>query len=161
MFKRTRHVIRGGLVLVCTMPTLALAYPPGSTVSTGSNPIRSTAGVIDMASTYTADGVIAAPSGQDLVLTDIILGVSPEDNACYCSGQVRLEGSDGELYGSYAIGISHTSNHGPSSRQYSGPSGVRIPAGISISLQMVLEARSCGSDRYDLLYTLSGYLAKP
>jgi hypothetical protein len=155
-----------GLALVLSLMgsvPIAMAHPTGPVVSIGSNPVRSSAGVIDLGATSTVGGVITAPGDQDLVLTDIILGITVENDAARCSGYLRMEGSDGVLYGAYSLRAgrpSSDSNPGES-RQFSGPTGIRIPAGISVSLVWVNTYRAYGSDTYNITYTLSGQLVQP
>lgn len=149
--------------LVVVAPSEALAHSSGLAVSLGSNPIRSTAGVIDLGVTTSAAAVIEAPVDQDLVLTDITLGVSTENDDARVSGFVYVSGSDGVDYGVYVLQLGRIYDDGSSggSRQYLGASGIRIPAGVSISLNWTTAYTSHGLSRHSIAYTLAGYLAQP
>ena len=147
-------------VLTTTAFTTAHAYP-GAAVSTGSNPVRSMAGVQDFAGGFYRADVIAAPADQDLILTDIILGcVSENDDARY-SVMVRLLGSDGVAYGAYALQSGRIYATTSGSTNMAGPTGIRIPAGVSISIQWTFGYKSHLDWAYSGTYTLSGYLAQP
>ena len=151
-------------LLFCVLSTTALttahAYP-GTAVSTGSNPVHSTAGVQDFAAGFTTMPLIAAPADQDLILTDIILGVVSENDDARYSVMVRLIGSDGVAYGAYALQSGRIYATTSGSSNMAGPTGIRIPAGISISIQWTFGYKSHLDWAYSGTYTLSGYLAQP
>lgn len=165
MLNRSFGAIIFGLGMACLAlaPAPSLGHSPGLSVSLGSNPIRSTAGIIDLAVAPTAVGVISAPEDQDLVLTDVTLGLSTENNDARISGFVTMEGSDGIDYGAYVLQLGRIYDGGTSgaSRQYVGSTGVRIPAGITVSLRWTNAYTSHGLSTHSIAYTLSGYLAKP
>jgi hypothetical protein len=150
------------LLLTSLVATPAHAYPAGVAISTGTNPVRSAAGRLELGTTGTATDVIAAPADQDLVLTDISLGLTFRSSANYYSGYAELEGSDGVLYGVYTLAGGRLYDGAPSgSTQFSGVSGIRIPAGVSITLNWVFAYASTGEANYHFTYTLAGYLAQP
>ena len=165
MLTRTLRIAVVGLSLICFtfLPGQAFAHSPGLSVSLGSNPIRSTAGIIDLGSTMVASAIIAAPADQDLVLTDIAFGISTENDDARISGVLSLEGSDGTDYGVYVLQIGRIYDGGGAggSRQYVGTTGIRIPAGVSVSLSWNTAYSSHGALRHSIAYTLAGYLAKP
>jgi hypothetical protein len=113
--------------------------------------------------TTLASAVIAAPADQDLVLTDVMLGISTEDDDARISGFVTLEGSDGTDYGVYVLqsGRIYEDGSAAGSRPYAGATGVRIPAGVSVSVNWTSAFTSHGGSRHSIAYTLSGYLAQP
>lgn len=151
------------VLFIATIAPAAFAHPGGPAISVGENPVRSTAGMIDLGTTSSASTVIAAPADQDLLLTDIILGIAVEHDAARCSGVLRMSGSDGILYGIYSLASGQPSidNNSGASRQFSGPTGILIPAGVSVSLAWVNTYRSYGPDKYNIIYTLSGQLVQP
>jgi len=165
MLNRSFGAIVLGLGMICLAfaPAQSLGHPSGLAVSLGSNPIRSTAGIIDLGVTTLASAVIAAPADQDLVLTDVMLGISTENDDARVSGFVTLQGSDGTDYGVYVLQIGRIYDNGSAggSRQYVGSTGVRIPAGVSVSLNWTSALSSHGLHRHSIAYTLSGYLAQP
>ena len=165
MLNRSFGSIIFGLGMTClaVAPAQSLGHSSGLSVSLGSNPIRSTAGIIDLGVTPLAAGVISAPEDQDLVLTDLMLGISTENDDARVSGFVTLQGSDGTDYGVYVLQLGRIYDDGSSggSRQYVGSTGVRIPAGVSVSLNWTSAYTSHGLSRHSIAYTLSGYLAKP
>ena len=135
---------------------------PAATVGMGSNPVRSSAGIQDLAGGFTTPDVIAASEGQDLILTDIFLGYAVERNDAYYSGYVQLIGSDGVTYGSYVMQAGRLYDGGVGvPTNLAGSTGIRIPAGVSLSIQWTLTYQSEADYWYTGAYTLSGYLAKP
>jgi hypothetical protein len=152
-----------GLLWTTTHAPMAMAYPSGATVSAGENPIRSAGAVVSLDDGPSFADVIAAPADQDLVLTDIVLGIATQHESVRCSGTIELRASDGTVYGAYALNSGRIDVGGDpgGSKQYAGASGIRIPAGTSVSLYWTFRYRSTSSPYWDLAYTLSGYLAQP
>ena len=122
-------------------------------VSIGSNPLLSWAGQLTYSSSATAG---TAPSGQDVVLTDIILttgsfcgahgyDVTLTTSAGALIGQFRLSSAQGNASGHYVSNVIANLN-----------SGLLIPAGESLSIATNHAYGDC-----KLNYTLSGYLAQP
>ena len=151
------------LLFLAASSSAVFAHPSTATISTGSNPVRSAAGQIDLGATYSASSVITAPADHDLVLTDIILGIAVESDGVRCSGVLQLVSSDGTVLGEYSLrsGRVDNDNSTGASRQYAGSTGVRVPAGNSVSLNWDDTYRSHGMHYFNLIYTLSGYLAQP
>jgi hypothetical protein len=140
----------------------ASAYPAGATVSTGFNPIRSVAGVLNLGTSTTVVDVIAAPADQDLILTEVSLGIAVTGNSVMFSGYGKLIGSDGLTYAVYSSASGRLYDGMPTpSLQYVGPTGVRIPAGVSLTLEWVSTYTSHSLVNYHWAYTLGGYLAQP
>jgi hypothetical protein len=139
----------------------AQAYP-GSAVSVGSNPVRSAAGVRNLGSGLTVAEVIAAPPDQDLILTDVLLGCAVQYEGAYYSAFVKLLGSDGTTYGAYVLQGSRLYDSGVmSTHNLTGLTGIRIPAGVSVSLEWSFTYQTYPDERHTFTYTLGGYLAAP
>ena len=159
-------MIREVIGVLCLMFSLVgsnvvHAYPAAA-VSTGSNPVRSTAGFQDFALGFDSPSVIAAPADQDLVLTDIILGVVIENDDARFSAYVELEGSDGVTYGVYSMQSGRLFDAATTGApNFAGRTGIRIPAGVIVSIKWNLGYQSHADFFYAGTYTLSGYLANP
>jgi hypothetical protein len=136
--------------------SLCYASPMGPSVSIGVNPVVSVAGTMDISSVTSVADILIAPVDQDLIITDIILGMTIQGGDYY-SGNVILSGSDGIDYGVYSLGSG--TKDGTSSRDLGGRSGLHIPAGVSITIEWQ-QTYSYGNIP-DLSYTISGYLARP
>lgn len=149
------------VALAAGMSSTVQAYPTGATVSTGTNPIRSAAGVMALGSGTTASDIIAAPADQDLVITDVWLGLVANNSGVLCDSFVRLFGSDGVTYGAFSMRTTQVSSNSMGNVvDFHSPSGLLIPAGVSVSL--VFQDRLCDAVAYfELPYTISGYLAQP
>tara|TARA_Y100001954_G_C15553666_1_gene475096 strand:- start:70 stop:543 length:474 start_codon:yes stop_codon:yes gene_type:complete len=122
-------------------------------ISIGSNPLLSWAGQLTYSSSST---VGAAPSGQDVVLTDIIL-----TTASYCGAHgydVTLTTSSGTLIGQFRLSSQQASQSGHyvSNVMAHLKSGLIVPAGESLSIATNQVYQDC-----KVSYTLSGYLAQP
>ena len=140
----------------------AVAHPGAGVVSTGVNPVRSASGRFALSSTGSAADVIAAPADQDLILTDVVMGIAMKDNDARYSGFIELKGSDGKTYGVYAMTSSRLwDGMSSSSEQFSGPTGTRVPAGVSITLDWDFTYNNLSGTHYEFTYALSGYLAQP
>ena len=139
---------------------VALAYPGATAVSVGSNPIRSAAGVLTMGTAMSVPGVMAAPSDQDLVITDIHMGLVSNSSA-FCDAFVKLADDAGNIYAAFSLKYtSPVSDSAGNLIRYSSATGIRIPAGVSVNLS--IQDRYCSSLGYfELTYTLSGYLSQP
>ena len=159
-------MIRTMIGMLCLMmglveANMAHAYP-SAVVSTGSNPVRSTAGIQDFNLGFDTPSVIAAPSDQDLVLTDIILGVVIENDDARFSAYVQLQGSDGVTYGVYSLQSGRLFDAATmGAPNFAGRTGIRIPAGIAVSIKWTMGYQSHSDFFYSGTYTLSGYLANP
>jgi len=131
-------------------------------VAAGANPVRSTSGLQDLGEGFSTPNVIEATDGYDLILTDIFLGYAVRRNDAYYSGYVQLLGSDGVTYGSYVMQAGRLYDGGVGvPTNLAGSTGIRIPAGVSLSIQWTLTYQSELDYWYIGAYTLAGYLAKP
>ena len=144
----------GALFLVCigwwsSQPAQAIPQ----SISVGSNPLLSWAGQLTYSSSGTAG---TAPTGQDVVLTDIIL-----TTASFCGAHgydVTLTTSSGNLIGQFRLSSQQASQSGHYVSNVIAhlKSGLLVPAGESLSIATNHVYQDC-----KLNYTLSGYLAQP
>ena len=132
----------GATGAMALLPTTAIGYPAGSAVSMGSNPVQSWGG------TTSSDVVLSAPSDQDLVITDVHLSCN-----YMCETRVELQRSDSSMVGMFWISGGYGSSYDSQSVEQMFSSGLRIPAGQSLSLYS-----SSGSS---VAYMFSGYQAQP
>ena len=140
--------------------SMAVGYP-ASSVSYGSNPVQSAAGDIDLHTTTSVPDVMRAPSDQDLIITDVMLGLPQSNEYCRGNGTVHLRDGAGNSYGEFAVGTTHMGNAQATPTVFHARSGLRVPAGTSITLSWTWDYNYCGTSTYDLVYTLGGYLAQP
>jgi hypothetical protein len=124
----------------------AVGYPAGAAVSLGTNPVWSRGGY----TSSTAD-VITAPTGQDIVVSDMILTL-----ACMpCSPRITMT-VDGSTVGSFryyqAQDYYQDSMQSPYPIGHSFQSGIHVPAGSTLTLS---------TDGTEFDYALSGYYAQP
>jgi len=153
-------------------PSIAGGYPAGAAVSYGANPVISSAGTVAVGSSETA---LTAPDDQDLVITDAILSVSSSEGSCIGAVDFTLQLSDGTAVGhftsdltgyreaydtSYGYGYGYTSGTDPTQAVHFG-SGIRVPAGETVDVQITGRAIRCSESSVSARYTLSGYLAQP
>ena len=159
-------MVRTMILSLCMLTVLGAsetvyAYPSAA-VSTGSNPVRSSAGFQDFAVGFETADVISAPADQDLILTDIILGYVIENDDARFSAHVQLRGSDGVTYGVYAMQSGRLySSATTRASNFAGQTGIRIPAGVAVSIKWTFGYQSHADFYYSGTYTLSGYLANP
>jgi hypothetical protein len=146
----------------------AIGYPSTGAVSLGANPVFSVGGAIYHASD---DIVVTAPIDQDLVVTDAVL-TSSTDTRCKRAHRTTLTLSSGATVGRIqgnspvydAYGNGTTSDPG-SAGTYHFESGIRIPAGESLTMA-VSQRWQYGADcdsatAYGVYYLFSGYEAQP
>ena len=139
---------------------VAQAYP-GTAISAGSNPVRSVAGIRNLGDGFTVPDIISAPSDQDLILTDVFLGCAVLHDGQYYSGYVTLVGSDDVIYGAYTLQTSRLYDGGaPSTHNLAGTTGLRIPAGVSVSLVWTFTYQNYADNTHTMTYILGGYLAQ-
>lgn len=147
----------GLTIAIAITPQTATGYPTAA-VSTGINPVVSTGGSI-MGSVGSATA-ITAPADQDLVITDIVLGVT-NTYSYDCEGNFVVEASSaGTPLGQFAVGHPNLDQAQLRSEVISLRSGLRVAAGASLDLTLSAPYRACG-DLHTLHYTISGYHAQP
>ena len=143
----------------------AVGYPATSAISYGSNPVWSAAGrLVD----DDAPVLITVPPDQDLVVTDVHLGMSDQDSGFNCMTKWLVDLQDGsETFGTWAMqqyrhysdGTSWTPGVDMVDASFS--TGLRIPAGTSLVLTAdKLYEMDCSGDTY-VHYNISGYYTQP
>ena len=139
----------------------ATGYPAASAISMGSNPVRSFAGTIDLASGSTVSGIISAPATQDLIVTDIVTGLMQTNYYCYSNGRLRLVDDSGTTHAVIPV-YTGSLNATPTAPTYlQGQSGIRIPANTTVHAEWTFSFQNCPTSNYDLDYTFGGYLTQP
>ena len=121
----------------------AIGYPAGAAVSLGENPLWSHG----KRSTAPVETVFTAPTGRDMILTDLSLTTRYD-----WSADVELKLADGTILGSWIINGAHSS-HSAVPVSMSMTSGIRVPQGQSLFLH-----NPAGRD---VAFTASGYYAQP
>lgn len=133
----------------------AVGYPAGVAVSTGSNPVVSSGGTLSLDTS--AASVITAPADQDVVLTDLLVGMSAHNNNCFAEAVGTIGTSSDPELAVFSIGrLAYTAG-----TSFKLQSGIRIPAGESATLSLRSRYLYCLSSNYEVHYTVSGYLAQP
>jgi hypothetical protein len=135
----------------------AVGYPAGTAVSMGSNPVFSGGGSVDRSDSAI---VLSASADQDMVITDVSLGMFSTDYYCKQVMAVRLLLEDGTVLAQYPVMMDIYRHGGTFNQTVNMTSGIRLPAGQALWLSTEAGAdESCGGARVD--YTLSGYYAQP
>jgi hypothetical protein len=137
----------GVVSTMALLPHTAVGYPAGAAVSAGANPVDSWAGVTTGISA-TPTLVLTAPSGQDLVLTDILLSCNH-----VCDTRVELNRGDGIQVGNFYVSGGYGTNNDTLAVSHTFESGLLVPAGQSLSINT--------TSSYLVSYTVSGYQAQP
>ena len=132
----------------------ATAYPSGA-VSYGSNPIVSVGGSISSGDVISP---ITAPTGSDLIISDVFISSS---NYLYyesymCGMTLKFEDTSGNTLAQFRVGGG--SGNGVDVAQ-SMISGVRLPAGETLTITASTPSGFLGCHSSD--YTLAGYYAEP
>ncbi len=118
--------------------------PTGMVVSTGTNPIVNVAGQLSSSAWVE---VLTAPASQDIVVTDLVFSANHSG-----AGEPELRlASTTETVGRYFIFGGSYNGGGPA--HFSLQTGIRIPAGDSLELNI-------NTTNY-VNYSLSGYYAQP
>jgi hypothetical protein len=119
----------------------AIGYPAGA-VSLGTNPVWASGGDLSSGGV----GFIAAPDGQDMVVTDLLIST----NSTIERANLTLE--DGTNVGQTIV-HGYGSSRSSTTLEHSFTSGIRIPAGTYLQINA-----SWGGS---LDYMFSGYYARP
>jgi len=142
--------------------TQAIGYPAGAAISYASNPVRSATGHWDLTGSGDSESsVITAPTGQDLVLTEVMVGLTQNNEHCWASGRFQLKNSSGAEIATIPVHNAHMQNAQVQPVQLDLKSGLRVPAGTSVNAEWHFVVHNCSSTTYDLSYVLSGYLSAP
>ncbi len=149
----------GGTLVWALGASDAIGYPAGSVVSYGSNPVVAIGGTITDVGSST---LFTAPADQSIVITDVALGLSISDSyVCYGRYRVELRTGGGDVLGVYAIGGSEATRHPSESTNISYSSGLPVPPGESLEIQVSEVLRNCSGSASTTTYSLSGYYAQP
>ncbi len=151
--------------------SLAIGYPAGSAVSYGSNPVVASGGNFVLPWSGVGEGVVlSSDGGQDVVVTEVTLGVDAGRLDCSLGVRYALQ-VDGESKGEYytATPMAYISGYGvgsPTSEvtTIQMGSGVRVPDGATLSIvaERMRTAGYCySSDTQTVYYAISGYRAQP
>ena len=140
----------------------ASGYPAGPVVSHGSNPVRSASGHRDLSGPVDSwSAVISAPADQDLILTEVVVGLTQDNQGCWASGRFELNDADGVRIATVPVHNGHMYNVQNQPVQIEFSSGINIPAGTVVDVEWNFVVHNCGMTSFDLSYILSGYLATP
>ena len=131
-------------------PGDAIGYPAGAAVSYGANPTFSFGGQGGDGTSVTA---VTAPSGQDAIVTDVVL-TTWNSSISGCNSHVTLTAGS-ETLGRFQVGSNASTydvSYGANSVSHAFTSGLPVSSGASLSLGI---SGSC-----ILSYTVSGYYAE-
>jgi hypothetical protein len=149
----------GALVAWTFSPHDAIGYPAGSAVSSSSNPVVAKGGRVDWSTTSTP--VLTAPTGQDIVITDVVLTGAMTGYDCYGQIQVVLSTESSPTLAQYTV---DQRAHPYSSASFVAAqyqSGLPIASGETLSIRTFGNFRNCSSSNYHVDYSITGYLAHP
>ena len=137
----------------------AMGFPQGPNVSYGANPIVSAGGNTAVGSSTT---VLSATSGQDIILTDVVL--TPTNSAGSCQGYFDVElTSGGNTIAAFSLSTYYTQDAGRPGFSFN--SGLRVAEGDSVDISSTWNYQNGSSSGYcgnmSLTWTVSGYLAAP
>ena len=134
---------------------------PASSVSLVSNPVRSFAGNMDLASTMSKSSVLTAPDSDDLFLTDILVGLTSTGYDCDANGHLELsDARTGITNAAIPVYMSYMHNANTDPTTILATSGIRIPANSAVHAQWTFSVQGFSSGNCDFRYTMSGYLAQ-
>jgi hypothetical protein len=137
---------------------------PSQSISYGQNPIVNIGGSAYNSETKT---IFAAPSDQDIIITDIILTSFSGSISCKASHKSEFILTTGPVLGQFETetGFYNGSNGGSTglSIQHAFQSGIRIPAGTSLTFFVTStgsHGSGCSSSNAGVRYMISGYYAQ-
>jgi hypothetical protein len=147
--------------------SMAQGYPAGPTVSYGLNPVVSIGGTAYSGETK---ALLTAPIDHDLVVTDVVLS-SSTSITCKRTHKSEFLSSGGAVLGQFETSSATSRQYSDwessdgSSVQHRFGSGLRVPAGESLSFAVVQTGQNgpyCPSEAgYGVRYAVSGYYANP
>jgi len=146
------------LIPIVALATPAGAYPGGTSVSLGTNPVFAHGGNLGIAANTT---VFTAPADQIKIVTDITLGLTQTSRSCELSLTVRLKTDEDVVLAEFGVGMPDLYNHPGSAQGYHFQSGLPLAAGQSLIVETETAYQECSSSYYRLRYTISGYSAQP
>jgi hypothetical protein len=137
----------------------AEAYPSGAAVSYGSNPVFSVGGTLDFVAG--ADSPAVGSTGQDAIITDILMTPTVNNGNCVATTAVELADSSDSL-AQFGVILSSLLNGGDIGEEIHLESGIRVPDGETLTLTSsgAIAHSSCPTN-ITIYYTLSGYYAEP
>ena len=133
----------------------AIGYPAGAVISAGNNPVVSKGGSMEFdGSTAT---MVTAPADQDVVLTDLLVGMSAHNNNCFAEAVGTISTDSETEVAVFSLGrVAYSAG-----TSFKFESGIRVPAGESATLSLRSRYLYCLSSNYEVHFTVSGYLAQP
>ncbi len=138
----------------------AVGYPAGAAISSGHNPVVSASGHMDLTShSQLVSGVLVAPSDQDLIITDVVVGMLQNAESCRGTGHFEVKDSDGVSLANLAVQNPYLVNASTDPVQIHLDSGLRVPAGRTVDVEWTFVYHYCGYSSYDIDWVVSGYLA--
>ena len=144
----------------------AVAYPSGPAVSYGANPVFSVGGNLAMSGSAggtSADSLTLGSSGQETVITDVVITSSTSNgNEYYCTASLVLADSTDTLAEFGTIWPNLETVGPPNIIDVDFDSGIRIQEGDTLTLTATTRVAYnsyCGG--VQIHYTLSGYYAEP
>lgn len=140
----------------------AIAYPTGSAVSYGSNPVMAMGGG-DGSQIAFSTTLATAPTDQRIIISDVIISTGWPALNQDCMSGVKIETSGGDVLASFTlVGVQEmTAGYAtqPSSISHAFSSGLPVPVGEDL---IVSHASIDSTFRLcAIAYTLSGYYAEP
>ena len=151
-----------GLGFMCAWSSVAAAYPGGSVVSAGTNPVAAYGGEVLGTTSAT---VMTASADQDFVITDVNLMPRFDSTGCRAMVGVTIALDTGgspiaQYQLSWEVNVNTTSINTPSTVDSHLNSGLRVPAGTSVLITLS-DRYVWGCGAWGVTYTLSGYHAQP
>ena len=139
----------------------ATGYPATSAISLGSNPVRSFGGSMNLGTSFTKSNIVSAPADQDLIVTDVLAGLTQMGHNCYSNGNLRLHDDGGTTLANIPIYTTNIQETPTATTSFRGTSGIRIPANTNVHAEWTFGTQDCYDYFYELHYTMGGYLAHP
>lgn len=136
----------------------AIGYPAGAVISLGTNPIVQAAGTAGALSGSAL--LFAAPAGQRIIVTDVVLTGHGYDSQRNCNFRVGLDTGEAVRLASFQIDTCDASdnshNQTAGSIQHAFSAGIPLEPGESLNIVWTYVNIGC-----DLDWTISGYQAEP
>ena len=144
----------------------AVAYPSGPAVSYGANPIFSVGDYVVFSGTaggVSTDTLSLGASGQEVVITDIIVTTTQDETAqFYCSATLAFEDSTTTL-AEFGVTLPNLETVAPPrALDIDLGSGIRLAEGETLTVTATTRvAYNSYCSGVHIHYTISGYYAKP
>ena len=148
-------LVAGAALTALLSPPVAIGYPAGVSISSGTNPVVSQGGTTTFSSSPAT--VMTAPSDQDVILTDLYVGMSANSNNCFAEAVGTIGTPAAPELAVFSISrLQYTEG-----TTFQLESGIRIPAGESATLTVRSRYLNCSSSNYEMHYFVTGYTAQP